>query len=257
MKISRYIPNFITSLNLFFGTVAVIYGFQGLQLFAVYLILAASLCDFLDGFTARLLKAYSPMGKELDSLADMISFGLAPTVLLYYRYDLFIGHQISGGYDTIYMELLQFIPLLVTIASALRLAKFNTDSRQSENFIGMPTPANAIMICMFLHFSTFNPLFDPLLDTFWFIPLLSVVLSYLLISNIPMFSMKFKSLRWKGNQLRYIILATGFITFLLSFPLGIKWSASLLFTFILYALINTTLHIYSYISKICRTSHSK
>ncbi len=231
-------------LNLFLGTWAIVYGFQSLQLFAVYLILAASVCDFLDGFAARILNAYSPVGKDLDSLADLVSFGLAPAFLLYHRYDQFIGHQISGGYDTIYMELLQFVPLLVVIASALRLAKFNTDSRQSENFLGMPTPANAILIAMFLHFSTFNRVFDPLLDSFWFIPALSLLLSYLLLCNIPMFSIKLKSFSWSENKLRYITFAVGIIAFAIALFLNLKWSFALLSTFLAYIIINIASYFY-------------
>jgi len=239
-------------MNLFLGTWAIVYGFQGLQLFAVYLILAASLCDFFDGFAARILNAYSPLGKDLDSLADLVSFGLAPAFLLYHRYEQFIGHQISGGYDTIYMELLQFVPLLIVIASALRLAKFNNDSRQSDNFLGMPTPANAILIAMFLHFSTFSRFFDPLLDSFWFIPVLSLLLSYLLLCNIPMFSIKLKSFSWGENKLRYITFAVGIITIFLTLFLNLKWSFALLGTFTAYILINVASYSYLNFKRICR-----
>jgi len=106
MEIKKHIPNTITSLNLLFGTVAVIYAFEGYQVFAVYLILIAAVCDFLDGFAARLLKAYSPMGKELDSLADLVSFGLAPSILLYHKMDELLGSRVTGGSDTLFLEIL-------------------------------------------------------------------------------------------------------------------------------------------------------
>ncbi|MCK9305831.1 MAG: CDP-diacylglycerol--serine O-phosphatidyltransferase [Bacteroidales bacterium] len=250
MSITRHIPNFFTSLNLLLGTIAIVYSFKGLQLFAVYLILAASILDFVDGFAARVLNAYSKMGKELDSLADLVSFGLAPSILLYYRYDQFIGHQISGGYDTIYMELLQFVPLLITVASALRLAKFNTDESQSETFSGMPTPANAILIGMFLHFTTFDHRFDPLIDNFWFIPAISIILSYLLVCRIPMFSLKFKNIGWRDNKVRYITAAFGVLSLVLCFLLNCKWSFSLFITFLFYLLFNIISHIYLNINKI-------
>ncbi len=248
MGIKKHIPNTITSFNLFFGTVAVIYAFQGYQLYSIYLIMAAAVCDFLDGFSARLLKSYSPMGKELDSLADLISFGLAPTILLYHRMDVFVSPSISGGFDTAWLELLMFVPLLITIASALRLAKFNVDTRQSENFIGLPTPANALLICMFLHFSTYNTCFDDLLNTLYFIPAASLLLSYLLISEIPMFSLKFKSLKWKGNELRIILLLFSLVLFSTVIILGITWSLSLFIVFCLYLIIN----IFNYLTSLVK-----
>ena len=238
MKILKHLPNTITSFNLLFGTIAVIYGFQGQTVIAVMLVLAAAACDFLDGFVARLIKAYSPMGKELDSLADLISFGLAPTILLFYRYGETQGFQFTT-----------FIPLTITIASALRLAKFNVDTRQTENFIGMPTPANAILICMLLHFSTYNSLFDPLLDSKWFIPLFSILMSWLLVCNIPMFSLKLKSLKWKGNELRFGIIITAVVLFLTVVISGTTWSISILFVFVLYIIINVLQYLITLVRK--------
>jgi CDP-diacylglycerol--serine O-phosphatidyltransferase len=243
MSIKKHIPNTITSLNLLFGTIAVIYAFKGYQIFAIYLILLAAICDFLDGFSARMLKSYSPMGKELDSLADLISFGLAPSILLYHRMDVSIGSQISGTPDTFYLELLILSPIIITIASALRLAKFNVDSRQTIDFIGMPTPANALIICMFLHFSTYNTTFDHLIESQYFIPVLSFLLSYLLVSNIPMFSLKFKSLKWKGNEVRFILIIAALFLFFASFILDYTWSLSLLIVFLLYLMINISNYI--------------
>ena len=227
MSIARHIPNTITCLNLLSGTIAVIFGFKGEAEIAVYLVLAAAVFDFMDGFAARLLKSYSPMGKELDSLADLISFGLAPAMLLFHRYGLTHGTGI-----------LTYIPLLIIVASALRLAKFNIDTRQTENFIGMPTPANAILIGMLIHFSSFNDIFNPILDTTFFIPVMSIVLSFLLICNIPMFSLKLKSLKWKGNEKRFSLIISAFVLTALAFLCGITWSIAILIIFILYILIN-------------------
>lgn len=126
-------------MNLFAGSVAVIFALKGWSTWAVFLIMAAAIFDFLDGFAARLLKAYSPIGKELDSLADMVSFGLAPSLLLYYRYSQSLSPYISGDISSISFELLTFFPLIIAVFSGLRLAKFNVDIRQSENFIGLPT----------------------------------------------------------------------------------------------------------------------
>ncbi|MEN6619298.1 MAG: CDP-diacylglycerol--serine O-phosphatidyltransferase [Rikenellaceae bacterium] len=243
MGIKRHIPNAITSLNLLFGTIAVIFAFEGYQVFAIYLILLAAVCDFLDGFAARLFKVYSPMGKELDSLADLVSFGLAPTILLYHKMDELFGSQISGSTDTLFLEFLMFVPVSITIASALRLAKFNVDTRQSENFIGLPTPANALLICMFMHFSTYNTLFDGLLSTTYFIPAVSLTLSFLLVSNIPMFSLKFKSLKWRGNGMRYLLIITAFILLVAALVFNITWSVSLLIVFCLYLFINIFIYL--------------
>ncbi|MCK9627454.1 MAG: CDP-diacylglycerol--serine O-phosphatidyltransferase [Bacteroidales bacterium] len=227
MSITRHIPNTITSLNLLSGTLAVIYGFKGNAEIAVYLVIAAAIFDFMDGFTARLLKSYSPMGKELDSLADLISFGLAPAVLLFHRFELIHG-----------ISLLTFIPLAIVIASALRLAKFNIDTRQSENFIGMPTPANALLICMLIHLSLYNDFLNPLLDSKFFIPIISIVLSFLLVCNVPMFSLKLKTLKWTGNELRFSLIILSIALTSLSFILGFTWSIAILTIFILYILIN-------------------
>ncbi len=243
MGIKKHIPNVITSLNLLFGTVAVIYAFEGYQVFAVYLILIAAVCDFLDGFAARLLKAYSPMGKELDSLADLVSFGLAPSILLYHKMDELLGSGITGGSQTLFLEFLIFVPIVITIASALRLAKFNIDTRQTVNFIGVPTPANALLICMFLHFTTYNTFFDGLLNTYYFIPIASLFLSFLLVSNIPMFSLKFKSLKWKGNEMRYLLIITALVLLITALIINVTWSVSLLIVFCLYILVNIVIYL--------------
>lgn len=243
MGIRKHIPNTITILNLLLGTIAVIFALKGWQLFAVYLILAAALMDFLDGFTARMLNAYSSIGKELDSLADLVSFGLAPSFLLYYRYSHFISPYTSGGASNIYYELIAFSPLIITAASALRLAIFNVDTRQSVNFIGLPTPANAILISMLIHYNVYNSNIDYLFNNLYFIPVISIVLSYLLVSNISMFSLKFKNLNFKENKNRYL-----FAIFALSAAVPViatesVWSLWLLSVFVLYILFNLTTHL--------------
>ncbi len=243
MGIRKHIPNTITILNLLLGTIAVIFALKGWQLFAVYLILAAALMDFLDGFTARMLNAYSSIGKELDSLADLVSFGLAPSFLLYNRYSHFISPYTSGGASNIYYELIAFSPLIITAASALRLAIFNVDTRQSVNFIGLPTPANAILISMLIHYNVYNSNIDYLFNNLYFIPVISIVLSYLLVSNISMFSLKFKNLNFKENKNRYL-----FAIFALSAAVPViatesVWSLWLLSVFVLYILFNLTTHL--------------
>ena len=177
----KHIPNMITLLNLLSGSVAVIYAVQG-EFFAVWMLcILAAVFDFLDGFAARALGAYSDIGKELDSLCDCVSFGLAPSIAFITFYN-----SVCGG-----SSFLGYIPLAIAACSALRLAKFNLDSRQSKSFLGLPTPACGLLT---VSLTACSP---SLLSTVWFIPALSAVLSFLLVSEIPMFSMKTSSLKLK------------------------------------------------------------
>lgn len=243
MSIRKSIPNFITSLNLICGTVAVIMAFRGYELWAVYLILAAAVFDFFDGFAARLLKAYSPMGKELDSLADLISFGLAPASLIYMRYSELVSDALAGKLPVFLIEAISLVPVFIAVGSALRLAKFNVDTRQSENFIGVPTPANAILIISFLHYTVFNPHFFPFEYTLWFWPLASLLLSWLLVSNIPMFSLKMKSVAWRENRVRFVFAGAAVVAAALVGISGEKWSLWLMLLILSYILYNSSVYI--------------
>jgi len=186
----KHIPNFITCLNLFSGCVASYLAFKGNYQGAFVAILFAAVFDFLDGFAARLLKAYSPMGKELDSLADMISFGLAPGAIVF-----------SLLTDTGINEWLPFAGFLIPVFSGLRLAKFNIDDRQTSSFLGLPVPANAIFWAGIVY--SFSPF---LTNNLWFFLLLIGVFCFFLISEIPMFSLKFKNVSWKENETQYFFL---------------------------------------------------
>ena len=206
MKLIRHIPNFITILNLFSGSIAVYYAFNGNFRIAFFAILIAALFDFLDGFAARLLKAYSPMGKELDSLADVISFGMAPGAI---AFSLLMQSNLPSW--------VAFAGFIIPAFSALRLAKFNIDERQSESFIGMPTPANAIFwIGISFSFS------EALISSPWITLVAVVVLSLLLVSEIPMLALKFKGTGWKKNSTRYIFL-TGCLLLIVIFQLNAFW----------------------------------
>jgi CDP-diacylglycerol--serine O-phosphatidyltransferase len=188
--IKKHIPNFITSLNLLSGSIAVYYAFQANYSAVFLLVVIAATFDFLDGFAARLLKAYSPMGKELDSLADMVSFGLVPGTVA------FSLLQESG------LPLwASFSGFIIPVFSALRLAKFNIDERQTSSFIGMPTPANALFWVGAAY--SFSEL---LIANNWATLVLIIVFSGLLVAEIPMFSLKFKNYGLKANQLQYIFL---------------------------------------------------
>ena len=227
MRITKHIPNTITSMNLLCGALGVIFTFQGALHIAFYLMLAAAVCDFFDGFAARLLKAYSPMGKELDSLADLVSFGLLPSMMLHRR-------LVEGGMT----GFVAYIPLIICVFSALRLAKFNVDDRQSENFLGLPTPACA-MWCGSLVFAADHGVMSManLLHDTYIIPIASVLLALLLVSEIPMFSFKIK----KGSPYNRIrICFVGMIAFfaIATFVLKINWSYIVLITFTAYIMLN-------------------
>jgi len=186
----KHIPNFITCLNLFSGCVASYLAFKSNYEGAFIAILLAAVFDFLDGFAARLLKAYSAMGKELDSLADMISFGLAPGAIVF-------SLLTESGTN----EWLPFAGFLIPVFSGLRLAKFNIDDRQTSSFLGLPVPANAIFWAGIVY--SFSPF---LTNNTWFFLLLIGVFCFLLVSEIPMFSLKFKNVSWKDNQNQYLFL---------------------------------------------------
>ena len=234
MRITKHIPNTITSMNLLCGALGVIFTFQGALHIAFYLMLAAAVCDFLDGFAARLLKAYSPMGKELDSLADLVSFGLLPSLMLHRR-------LVEGGMT----GFVAYIPLVICIFSALRLAKFNIDDRQSENFLGLPTPACA-MWCGSLVFAADHGVMSManLLHDTYLIPVASVILALILVSEIPMFSFKFK----KGsayNRIRIYFMAIVAAFAIATLILKINWSYIVLISFTAYILMNLLTALFS------------
>ena len=234
MKLFKHIPNTITSMNLLCGVMGVIFTFEGALDIAFYLMLAAAICDFLDGFAARMLKAYSAMGKELDSLADLISFGLLPSLMLHRR-------LVEGGMTGFW----SYLPLIICVFSALRLAKFNVDDRQDENFLGLPTPACALW-CGSLIYAADNGVMSMagLLQDKYIILIGSVVLSLLLVSEIPMFSFKIK----KGsayNRIRIYFTAIVALFAIATLALRINWSYIILVTFTAYILMNVLTALFS------------
>lgn len=204
MEIKKHIPNSITCMNLFSGCVSIVLAFYGFFLWALLFILLAGVFDFCDGMAARLLHTSSVIGKELDSLADVVSFGLAPSMIIFKHID-----NISDS------EWVMFLAFFIAVFSALRLAKFNVDTRQTSSFIGLPTPPNAIFFASLL--SITDPMmpvpsylgremFMPILNNLWVILFLVAIFSYLLVAEIPMFSLKFKNLSWSDNKVRFIFL---------------------------------------------------
>jgi len=205
-KIAKHIPNTITCLNLFLGCVACVAAFKENYLGAAIFIYMAAVLDFLDGLAARLLHAYSDIGKELDSLADVISFGLAPGIILFSWLNPAQGEVSMTGISSI----LPYIAFLIPVFSALRLAKFNVDTRQTSSFIGLPTPANAIFIASLISLPD-NAGLQFLSNNHWSVIILIFLLSFLLICKLPMFSLKFNTLKWKENKIRYIFLALSLV----------------------------------------------
>lgn len=244
MGIKKYIPNTITSLNLFCGVLGVIATSGGDFQTAFLLMLAAAVFDFCDGFAARLLGAYSDIGKELDSLADMVSFGVLPSLMVYE----YMAENVVPPCDCFWGKVLMYSPLLIAVFSGLRLAKFNIDSRQSENFIGLATPACAMLCGSYICFVSLMPqtIFADVAKLWWALPLLSLVLAALLVSEIPMFSMKIK----KGAERSVQILRMAFLLCVVVVAVGVmiysklEWSFTetlafiVAFVFKLYILIN-------------------
>jgi CDP-diacylglycerol--serine O-phosphatidyltransferase len=213
MSIKKHIPNAITCCNLLCGCIAIIQTFEGNLVLASYLVGLAAIFDFLDGFAARALNVTSLIGKDLDSLADMVTFGAVPGFVMYKM--LQIGYLVNHrDYDIIVQnQWLTYIPILIPIFSAIRLAKFNNDTRQTDSFIGVPTPANAILICSIPLIVNWDTHFDLkhcevihfLIHPYSLI-VISIIMSFLMVAELPLFSLKFKSFGWKGNEIRFIFI---------------------------------------------------
>jgi CDP-diacylglycerol--serine O-phosphatidyltransferase len=213
MSIKKHIPNAITCCNLLCGCIAIIQTFEGNLVLASYLVGLAAIFDFLDGFAARALNVTSLIGKDLDSLADMVTFGAVPGFVMHKMLE--IGYLVNHrDYDLIVQnQWLTYIPILIPIFSAIRLAKFNNDTRQTDSFIGVPTPANAILICSIPLIVNWDTHFDLkhcevihfLIHPYSLI-VISILMSFLMVAELPLFSLKFKSFGWKGNEIRFIFL---------------------------------------------------
>ena len=241
MSLKKHIPNTITALNLACGVLGVVFALDGRVDFAFALMLAAALFDFCDGLAARVLDAYSEMGKQLDSLADMVSFGVLPALMMC----LFIKTDIvadSLGWSS---RIAVYAPLIIAVFSALRLAKFNVDDRQTDNFIGMATPTCAMLVgSMVCYASLYDASALWLRPSFVAVasPLISVVLSLLLVSEIPMFGMKIK----KGarlfdgiaGKLRIAFLAGAAVAVVVVICFHLHFSAAFFLIFSYYVLLN-------------------
>jgi CDP-diacylglycerol--serine O-phosphatidyltransferase len=225
------IPNIITCLNLISGCIATYWAFQGDYRMALLFIIIGAVFDFFDGMVARLLHVSSPIGKELDSLADDITFGFAPSAIIF----SYLNESCAAANSTLCTlhSILPFVAFILAAFSALRLAKFNLDERQALGFIGLPTPANALFWGALIgglqgydiHFEGIE----------WCIIAGVFISSYLLISEIPMFALKFKTWGWKGNEIKYIFL----LTCIPMLFLGIFGLAAIIAWYVILSAVNT------------------
>jgi CDP-diacylglycerol---serine O-phosphatidyltransferase len=189
----RHLPNILTCCNLISGCLGILFLLEGRGIPAAYFVWISCLFDFFDGFAARWLKVSSPIGKELDSLADVVSFGVLPSFVMYKLLD-----------NNTLVTYLPYIAFMIAAFSALRLAIFNVDETQTDSFRGLNTPANTLFISALplLPASITQWLFQD-----WLLVLITVVFSLLLVSRIEIFALKFKNFSWADNQLRFIFLA--------------------------------------------------
>ncbi len=243
MQLIKHIPNFLTSLNVLCGTLAVFFAVSGFPQWSIWLIFAGALFDFADGFAARALKAYSEIGKELDSLADLISFGLAPAAI----WSAIMKYQLSGSFTTPFFELTVIqqmwvlFPFVLVAFAALRLAKFNVDTRQTENFLGLTTTATGIFTAALAYsfidtpewFTWLNPIVICITIAFF---------SMMLVSEVPMSSLKFKNLKWQENKERYILLVLAIV---FSIILGVGGIAALILYYVIVSVAKWVLKIKS------------
>jgi CDP-diacylglycerol--serine O-phosphatidyltransferase len=194
---TKHVPNFITLLNLLSGFAATVLASKGYNEYAALLIITGGIFDFCDGFAARLLKSYSDIGKELDSLADVVTFGIAPGAI--------VLNLLTG--DGMAIAPAFIVACLIPAASALRLAKFNNDTTQSTSFRGLATPASAFTVISFVIAAGYGncAVCDTLMTSSWFIAALSLFLAVMMLVNTRMFSLKFTHLRWGGNEERYLL----------------------------------------------------
>jgi CDP-diacylglycerol--serine O-phosphatidyltransferase len=206
----KSLPNVLTCSNLLCGCVGISATFNNDLLLASYLIVLAGIFDFFDGFVARLVKANSELGKQLDSLADMVTFGVLPSFIVY--------HLIMESVPDLNGVWKCYLAFVIAVFSALRLAKFNIDERQTLGFIGLPTPANALLIASIPVILRQHEDWAPVILQTNYLIVFSFVMSFLLVMEVPLFALKFKGFGWKGNEIKYIfIIASALLLILLNF----------------------------------------
>ena len=212
MNIKKHIPNLITLLNLFCGCIAVVFVSESNFVMAFYFVCLGIFLDFFDGFFARLFKVSSPLGLQLDSLADMVTSGVVPGDVMY---SLFL--KSANPHDIIGSAFIPFLGFIVTLGSCYRLANFNIDTRQTDSFIGLPTPANALFILslpLVLKFSDSLIIFE-ILSNHWVLLVITIFSAYILNAEIPLFALKIKKFNLKDNILQVVFLLISIVLVLL------------------------------------------
>jgi CDP-diacylglycerol--serine O-phosphatidyltransferase len=235
MKFSQLfnLPNALTLINLFSGCMAVVFVFNYHIDWVPYCISISLAADFLDGFAARWTKTSSEIGKQLDSLADVISFGLLPGAVVYFMILQIMERSGNASLPAAYLIAYSAVAFLITLFAALRLAKFNVDERQSDGFIGLATPAATIFVWGILEVFLHNPFgLGFVVQSVPFLYATTALLSVLMIAELPMFAFKFKNYAWSGNEIRYLFIILSVVL------LAVFKFASLTIIIILYILIS-------------------
>ncbi len=231
----KHIPNFITCCNLFCGVVGIVFAFEGDFYMAAYFTIASLVLDFFDGFAARILKVSSPIGKELDSLADMVTFGVLPGIIMF---QMMKAAACAPGVCTglLSNNYFPYLAFLIPVFSGLRLAKFNVDTRQSDSFIGLPTPANAIFIASLPIIMDNQELAATWLANPKVLGIVTTVMSYLLVAELPLLALKFKDFSLANNKARYALIVGS-----LALLIGLKFAAVpfIILFYVLLSVLNT------------------
>jgi CDP-diacylglycerol---serine O-phosphatidyltransferase len=230
----KHLPNFLTCMNLLSGCMAIVMVFQGQPYYSALLVAASLVFDFLDGFAARMLKSTSPLGQQLDSLADMVTFGLLPGVVMHRLFLQSVPFSLEQ--DPYQVNFLSFFPFIITVFSALRLAVFNLDERQAVSFRGLPTPACTIFVVSLALIPGHDRFhLTPVILNSYFIAGVCMILSYLLVSGLPLFALKFRNFSWKQNQVQYIFLVLSLVLIL---AFGYTGLPLIILLYIILSLIN-------------------
>lgn len=240
MTFKKHIPNILTLLNLLSGTIAVFFAVKEQMVIAALFVFVGILFDFADGFVARLLNVQGELGKQLDSLADVVTSGLVPGIVMFQLILASVSNRswAIDGYAMIEMSLNDYfsviyvtsaIGLLFTLAAAYRLAKFNIDERQTSSFIGLPTPAASLVVLslpLIMQYSN-NEVAVSVIENTWFLIGLTLLLCYLMNAEIPLFSLKFKDYKWKNNKVKFVFVGVTLILVValqfIAIPLVIIW----------------------------------
>tara|TARA_B110001469_G_scaffold127110_1_gene146748 strand:- start:3436 stop:4203 length:768 start_codon:yes stop_codon:yes gene_type:complete len=223
-SMKKHIPNLITLGNLFCGTIATIFAVQSEFKSAALFVVLGIVLDFFDGFAARLLKVSGELGKQLDSLADMVTSGVVPGIIMYHLLNSseIIEMKSSTNNEAIWELIsvdtgfIKFLGLLLTLGACYRLAKFNIDTRQSDSFIGLPTPAMSLFIIslpLIQEYTTFE-FIQHLISNYYFLIAITLLLTYLMNAELPLFSLKFKNYNFKNNVMKYFFLIASLILLL-------------------------------------------